>query len=200
MRGTRQLVLLGLMVVAVASFLRAASVERERHQLITNYEEAKQSLQQSEAERQHLNTELAGARQTIEGQAGDLQNVQGSLNEVQEQLDRTLNEMASLKKQHEETRQQNASLTLRMDQLKVEKQQLEAKLSSLKELKLAIRELKSKEHQQRWVAWRKRIDEHKKADQEKLASGNQGYVIRKGVSTVGTATRMHVHVLDPQAQ
>ncbi len=137
----------------------------------------------------------------MESQAGGRTSLQHDLNGLQDRLDKALVEIASLQKEHEGLRQQNTTLATQLSSVEAEKEALRAKLSSLKELKLAIRDVKSKMREERLAAWRQRIEAFREADQERLASGNRGYVVREGKPTLGTgSTRLRVHVLEPKSQ
>ena len=196
----RAMLLLVLAVIAIASGWRVAAVERQKQQLARAYAQAQQIAQQLEAEREHLNNELVKVRQTVESQAGDIDTLQQELQEVQTRFAHTMGEIASLKKAHAELRQQNASLTAQLDEVGAEKRQLEAKLSDLQALKLAIRDVKRKMWQERFAAWRAHAESQRQTDQLELASGNRGYVLRQGVPTLSTPLRLHVHVLEPESQ
>ena len=197
-RGRYILIVLG--VLLLASLWRTGSTERQKRRLADAYRQAQQQLQQLEAERAHLNGELVQAHQTIEEQAGNVSGLQQELKSLQERLDETTTGLASLQHEHEALRERNDSLTEQLSAVTDENQQLEAKLSSLKELKLAIRDVKHKMWNERWAAWRARIEALKAADQEQLAMGNHGYVVRNGISTLGSSEKLQVHVLQPQPQ
>ena len=187
-----RIILLGLLVLLIASLWRTVALERDKRRIATIYEEAKHSLAQLEEERDQLTTELTSARGTIDDQTGKLTSLQEELQGVQQRLDQTVTEFASLQREHEQLRQQNTSVM-------AEKQQLEAKLSSIHELKLAIRDLRYKMWQQRFAAMREWFQRPRTTDRV-LASGNRGYIVRDGLSTLGTTTRLHVRVLEPEPQ
>lgn len=194
------MLVIGLLVIVAGSLWRTVSVEQEKSRLADEYAKAQQLVNQLSQERAHLNQELAETRETVETQTGDIASLQQELKGVQDQLDRTLGEIASLQQEHAKLRNDNASLSTQLASLQLEKQQLEARLSSLKELRLAIRDVKRKMWVQRWASWRARIEAQKQADQQALASGNRGFVVRNGASTLGTSPQLHVHVLEPQSQ
>ncbi len=175
-------------------------VEREKHRLANEHAQAQQMVKQLEAEKTHLDQELAEARQIVEKQTGQMHGLHQQLQDSQASLGKAAEELASLQRQYDETLQHTAALTNQLHSVMTEKQQLEARLTSLKELRLAIREVKRKIWNERWAAWRARGQAKQEADQERLASGNRGYVVRKGVTTLGSTLRMHVHVLEPQSQ
>jgi len=195
-----RVILVVLAVLSVASLIWAFSVEYQKHRIAKAYEQARQEAQALATERVRLNQELGEARQTIEGQVGDITNLQHELKEVQSRLDETVVQLTSLQHNHNQLQERHASVVAQLSSLMAEKQQLEARLSSLKELKLAMRDVKRKIWRERFAAWRARSQALREADQERLASGNRGYVMRQGASTLGAGPRLHVHVLEPQSQ
>ncbi len=196
-RGRIVLVVLGILLAA--SLWRTTTAERERRQVAKTYEEAQQLVQQLTAEREQLSSELGEAKRTVEDQAGHLQGLQVELATVQERLRETGTQIASLQREHEQLTQRNTSLTAQLEQTASEKRQLEARLSSLKELRLAIREVKQKVWAERWASWRVRSQRQRELDQAQLASGNRGYVVKQGKTTLGASPRLLVHVLEPQS-
>ncbi len=192
-----RVIIAGLAIVAIVSLWRAVAVEREKHRIADAYVQAQQLVKQLDAERASLHHELEDAHQTIDTKTNDLTSLKQQYQDIQTRLEKTSGELTFLQQQHDALRQQNASLAS-------EKQQLEAKLSSLKELRLAIHDVKRKIWNERFAAWRARIETQKASDQERLASGNHGYVVREGASTLGSSessgTKLRVHVLEPQSQ
>ena len=197
-RSRAILVVLG--VATAVSLWRTAALERQKHRLSNAYTEAQGLVAQLTQERNHLNGEMAAARQTVETQAGELAGLRHELEEVQGRLEQTMADIASLQQEQEQLRQHNASLSMRLSAVSAEKAQLEQRLSSLSELKLAIRDVKRKIWQSRWAAFRARMDQLRRDDLDRLASGNRGYIIRDGKSTLSSAARLQVHVLEPQSQ
>ncbi|MBI3996643.1 MAG: hypothetical protein HY352_03195 [Candidatus Omnitrophica bacterium] len=181
-----------------ASLWRTVSVEQQKRRINEAYKHAQAEVQQLEEERARLNTELSSAKETVEGQAGNISSLEQELKTLQGRLDDTAVQLSTLQREHEQLRQHNASMSAQLESVTTEKQQLESKLSNLKELKLAIRNVKHKMWQQRLASWRAYIQQRKEVDQERLASGNRGYVMRNGTSTLGSTKRLQVHVLEPQ--
>ena len=190
-----------LAVAALASLWRTVTVERQKGEVTAAYQQAQQLAAQLSDERDHLSKELSEAQQTMEGQAGELGNLKQELTGLQERLDTTVTQLTSLQHEHQLLRQQNTSLDTQLTSVTLEKEQLAAKLSSLNELRLAIRDVKRKIRDERWAAWRAHIDAARQADRAELASGNRGYLVRNGVPTLKAGMpRMNVHVLEPQSQ
>ena len=205
-RMTRQgrVILAVLALAVVASLWRTVAVERQKREVAQSYEEAQRLVQELTAERDHLSGELLETRQTVEDQAGSLANLQQELASVQGQLNETVAQITSLQRDYAKLESRNSSLSEQLEAAVAEKAQLQAKLSSLKELRLAIRDVKHKLRAERWAAWgtwwRERAQRTRETDQARLASGNRGYVIKQGKSTLGASPRLHVHVLEPQPQ
>lgn len=195
-----RVILLVLAVLAIGSLWRAVSIEKEKRRIAEEYARAQHMIAELENDRTHLNSELASAKQTVEGQAADLSSMQNDLKQVQSRLDETVVELSSLQREHEQLREHDSSLVTQLSSVTEEKQQLEARLASLSELRVAIRDVKRRISEERWAAWREHIRQAKLADQERLASGNRGFVIRQGYPTLGAAPRLHVHVLEPESQ
>ena len=193
-----RLLMLGLLVIAGISLWRTVSVEHEKRELASGYEKAKQSLAELESERAELSNELVSARDTLNDKEENLQGLQQQLSEVQTRLDATVVDLASLQQDHERLREANASLTTQLSSVVTEKQQLEAKLSDIKQLRLAIRDVRQKINERRWAAWRERVDAQRQADAQALASGNRGYLVQGGQPTFAAGRKLQVQVLDPE--
>jgi len=189
-----------LLVASVTSLARLAWLERQKRVLVVRYEQAQATATQLSEERAALDAELAQARQTLQGQADELGGLRQELRGVQVQLDQTLVELAALQQERSRLREETTSLSDQLASVTAQQRALEAKLSSLSELKQAIREVKRKIWRERWAAWRQRIQERGWDDDERLASGNRGYVIQHGLPTLGgSSPRLHVRVLEPSA-
>ena len=194
-----RIILIVVAVIVVASLWRTLSLEGQKRRLATSYEQAQQVLTELQAERAQLSTELEGAKQTIEGQATDLSGLEEELARVKEQLDQNLSELTALQQSHEQLRAHDTSLATQLDSVMTEKAQLEATLSSLKELRLAIRDVHRKIWTERWAAWRARAEAQREEDLRELAAGNRGFLVREGLPTLGSGRRLHVNVLEPQS-
>jgi chromosome segregation ATPase len=191
----------GLAVLAAVTLWRTLAGEGERARITRANLQLTQTVQQLETERAKLQDELEGTRETIAAQTEDLTGLRQELETTQADLNQTVTALASLKRDFQDVQNETGVLAAQLAAVMTEKEQLEAKLSSVKELKLAIREIKRKAWEQRWAAWRVRLRAHRRVeDEDHLVWGNQGYVVRDGVSTLGAGSRMHVQVLEPQTQ
>lgn len=192
-------VLGGMVAIVVVSLWRAGSVEQQKQRIARDYEQAKTLLAQLEQEHTNLSGELSLASRTMTGQAVDISSLQQQLARVEDNLQQTVSDLAILRQEHRQLRQENASLTDQLASVSDERAKLQARLSSIKELRLAIRDVKQRMHDERWVAWRARAQTQREADERQLALGNRGYLVRDGESTTGSAARLRVHVREPQA-
>ena len=194
-----RIVLIIVAVIVIASLWRTLSLEGQKRRLATAYGEAQQTLDQLQAERAQLSAELSSAKETVEGQSEELSNLQNELMQVKDQLDRNIAELTSLQQDHEQLRQRDASLSAQLGSVLTEKAQLEAKLSSIKDLRLAIREVRRKIWSERWAEWRARAQAQREEDVRELAAGNRGFLVRDGLPTLGSLRPLHVNVLEPQS-
>jgi len=195
----RRFLLVGLLVALGVTGALALTATSEKRRLASAYANAQATLAQLEQERTQLDQELTAARQSVTTQSDSLTALEAELANLQASLQQAQHELSQLE-------QENMTLSEQLDTLTQENQALEAKLSSLKDLKLAIRAVKEKLRHERWQAWASywntRLEAQREQDQEQLAQGNRGFVVRHGVSTVGAAsmTKLQVRVLDPQPQ
>ena len=68
-------------------------------------------------------------------------------------------------------------------------------------LLLGIRFVQAGQHQQHRPRGGCLADDAQRAeDERRLAAGNRGYLVRDGVTTLRSATKLQVRVLDPQPQ
>lgn len=193
-----------LAVLSITSLWRAVSVEHDRRRLATAYTESQDTVKRLSEEREHLTDQMTSASHVIEEQVGSMASLQAELERTQDRFQVASAELAQLQQEYATLRDRDTSLTAQLDEAVNEQQQLEAKLSSLHDLRLALRDVKRKIWQQRWAAWRARLDALKVARSEEsdqvIAGGNRGYVVRDGRPTLGVRPTLHVHVLEPQSQ
>ena len=197
-------VLLGMAIIVALSVWRAVSVEMQQRGLEASYEQAKAVIAQLEQEQQALSDELSGTKESFLDETGELKSLQGrlqaKLQEVQAELDDTITDLVALQSEHEALQGEHASLNEELDFIATEKRELELRLTSLDELKHAIRDVRRQMRAEGQVARQAKIAALKREDEAQLAAGNSGYVVRRGRSTIGTGRRVQVHVLEPQFQ
>jgi chromosome segregation ATPase len=198
-RRGRYIVILLLVLMGLSSW-RTLTSERARHRIAGDFQQAQEVIAQLQEERSTLAAELGGARQTITSHEATITSLQQELQLVSTKLDDTAIQLAALRQDHEQLQQEHQTMAGDMQALETQKVALEQRLSSLKELRLAIRDVKHHLWLQRLASWQARINTQNELDHQQLAAGNRGYVIRKGQSTLGATTKLQVHVLEPESQ
>lgn len=199
-QGRGRIILIVLTIGLVISTLIATKAEHDKRQLGDSYTRAQAMLAELQQERESLTRELNQARQVVESQAADLSVLQNELSGLQVRLNDAEQEITRLQTEHLQLEASNTTLRDRLELTTEEKQALEARLSSIKELKSAIRTVKRKLRQERWESWMAHIQYRREEDQRELARGNRGFVVRDGTPTIGSASKLQVRVLEPQAQ
>ena len=193
-------ILVVMTIIVIASLWRTVSVEQSSQQVSKDYQELQARVEYLQTERGDLRESLLGSRRQSKGQANNLGTLQQELRGVQDELDEALREIASLNREYDRLQDENQSLTTRLSSVTEEKSELEGRFSSLTELKLAIREVKRKVWEDRWARWSAPWQErrHLRRHADNTMSGNGGYVVKQGKSTLGDSPTMHVRVLEPQ--
>ncbi|MBI2885419.1 MAG: hypothetical protein HYY15_04520 [Candidatus Omnitrophica bacterium] len=174
------------------SVLAAVKFARDRRQLASAYSQAQASLAE-------LNAQYAAAQAVAAGQAEQLTDLHVELARIHSELDALQSEVAVLHAANHSLQQQLALTTQ-------EKDALQAKFASIKELKLALRDVRAKMWRERWQGMLARFQQWRPAarlarhDDVDFGQGNRGFVVREGVPTLGSVTKLQVRVLEPQPQ
>lgn len=193
-----------LFVALVVSWMFTLGIERDRKRLAAANREAEAAVSALEEERVGLALELDQVRQNLEGKDSELQALRTELAGLQSQLADAQHEITRLHEENTLALDSHARMHEQFAAIFIEKQQLEARLSSIKELKLAIRSVKRRLHEERWQSYLAKIEARRAEDQRQLAQGNRGYVVRNGLSTLVAAptlgNKLQVRVLEPQTE
>lgn len=107
-------------------------------------------------------------------------------------IDKLSNDVLVLGQDNLKLKEESFNLKAQAQQLLQEKEKLEARLSSLKELKIAIREVKVKIHRENVEKLKARIKRLKELDEQKLAEGNQGFIIKEGKTLFKTSLNIEI--------
>ena len=197
---TRTVLIVLIGVVALASV--AIKGELDKRKLSQDYAKAQTTVRQLEDDWVRLNQELSEARQTVETQTADLSQLHTQFGEIQARLTQTEEEVSHLHAEYAKLQDTNTDLSDRLALATKERETLQAKLSSVHELRLALRDLRHTIWKQHWRAWLDHIQTQRQEAVTQLAKGNRGYVVHNGTSTFSAAasTRLQVRVLDPETQ
>lgn len=176
--------------LAVSAAL-AAKLTFDKRRLASAYTQARTEVAQ-------LSQEVVQARQTIDTKAGELATLEQELVRIQSLLKVADQDIIRLQQEQMALKEENQTLNERLAAAAAEQQALQARLASLKELRIAIRDVKARLRRERWEVWLARVQAQRAEDQQRLAKGNRGFVLRNGVPTIGSPTRLQVRVLEPQ--
>ncbi len=193
-----------LLASVVGSWVLTLKVERDRKQLTEKYAAAQAALTEAELARKQLSDEvwvnkklLAEQDEELTGLQAELSSLQTKLADAHQEINRLHTEQVALIDHHQ-------GLTERLAVVTQENQRLEAKLSSIKELKSAIRVVRARLQDEQHQARLAMIQHQRTEDQKRLAQGNRGFVVRNGTSTIVAerklGTKLQVRVLDPQTE
>ena len=203
-RSIGRILILVLIVAVVASWILTFKTERDKRRLAGALEQAQASVDALEQERLQLSGDLAQVSETLTGRDSQLESIQTELNGLKDQLHDAVQEIARLQTEQSGMYVRQASLTEQLDTANLDRDEMHAKLSSIKELKAAILTVKHHLREQRHQVWLAKAEAQRAEDQQRLAQGNRGFVVRDGSSTLAVAprlgTKLQVRVLEPQSE
>lgn len=195
--SAKPLVWWALIGALLVSTILALTGESSRRRALADYRNTAERLSEVEQERDHLNQELGSIRQSMAEQTGKLARLQAELTHAEQEASRLRLDYARLQ-------QSNAGLTTQLSDAVQAKAALEATLSSVKNLKQAIRELRSQHWHSFWAGHRQRrlarAHAQRALDEGQFAHGNRGLLVRNGLPTTGLRPTLQVRVLDPQTE
>ncbi len=199
-----RVVLVFLVAGVVVSWCLTLKIERDKRKLADAVKQAKANVADLEDERMRLSQQLDEAELAMQGQSAKMTEFETQLAKLQTRLVETEQEVGRLHVEQTMILSSNSSLLQQLSISKDEQQRLEAKLSSIKELKSAIRTVRRRMRDERWQAYLAKIESHREEDKRRLAQGNRGFVVRNGASTLvaepKVGTKLQVRVLEPQTQ
>ncbi len=192
-------VVLGILLIALAALSwRTLSLEGDKRRVNESYDRARRELSQLVQEQGLLESELSGVRTKARSADDEVRALRGELARLQQRLAESTAELTSLQEERASLQRENMGLAQQLELIRQEKQQLEGRLSSLKELRLAIHDVKEQMRDRRLASWKSRIEAQRARDQERLAVGNRGYLVREGKPTFAGGARLQVRVLAPE--
>ncbi len=195
----RNIIILLLLGLAVFGIVKYIILQREKYDLIESVKQMKVQLAQLENEKQGIKRSYEEEKTLhLAAQEKNVQ-LEGSLKSTQEQLDKITLDYQGLKEDVEKLNaevsavkaektflaEENDELQVKLSDVKNENESLIARLTSIPELKKAIRELKK---QMRNAGH----EIKKKIMSEKKIIGNQGFVIKQGQPTVSSKVKIEV--------
>ena len=196
-------------VVLIAQLLAAAligtfiyrwvrSLQQENRRLQAELEQRDGVITQLEQEERRLQGELEAANQRFSQTAEEVARLHQQATVLERDVQRLGQEVGQFQDSYAQLREEREELMQRALDLELERTYLARRLSSLSELKVAIREaIEARNHAQR-TQWYARAQALREADRQALANGNRGYLIRNGRPTTSSAT-MQIRVHEPEA-
>ena len=158
------------------------ALEDEKNSLETDLEREKELNNVLNQENTGLKGNLTLSQEKLAQLETDFQSSRKVIDELNGQFSLVKTENTALRDQIQE-------LELNINQAKVDKEQLQARLSSISELKKAIKELRQAARQVKKQT-RKRIEE-----KEKIILGNSGFLIKDGKPTLSGKIKIEVEPL-----
>ncbi len=162
-----------------------SALEAERQVILQDLDKEKQLSQQLIQESTVLKDNLKAREEKIAQLSTDVAYAQKIVEELNSQV-------SILKAENMAVRDQNDSLNVKLNQVSQEKETLALRLSSVAELKKAIRELKK---QMRKV--RSQIKFKEEVVSGKVLEGNRGFLVKDGKPTYPTRVKIEVKSLSP---
>ncbi len=195
----RNIIIISLLALAVFGIVKYIILQREKYDLVETVKQIKVQLVQLENEKQGIKRSYEEEKSLRLAAEGKNVQLEGTLKSTQAQLDKITLDYQSLKEDVEKLNaevsavkaekvflsEENDELQIKLNDTKKENESLIARLTSIPELKKAIRELKK---QMRHAGQ----EIKKKIKMERKILGNQGFVIKKGQPTVNSKVKIEV--------
>ncbi len=194
-----------VLVVVVVSGLVMTWMEKRR--IEKELRTTQQALDTSEELRQQVEVALDTKEREVAQLSEEKQKLSADLEQVRLNLARSDEDLAmakeklaaletynlNLAKDVAMLNQAKAALESQVAEITRERQRLEERLHSLAELRKAIREVKTEEHQ-------KKVEQLEAEDQKALEEGNRGYLVFQQQSTLGSRVKIQVLPATPVVQ
>ena len=200
-RNTRTILLtVGVASLALASAVVALwvrSLQWENRQLQAIVEQRNMVINQLAQEETQLKGDLATAQQHLADTASEVARLDQLAQGFGQQVAQLSGQVTQVQQSYDQVRQEREELLQRVLDLETERMLLMRRLSSIDELRLAIREAIETRKNERQAHWLSLVRTQQLADAQELANGNRGYMVRDGRPTMNTATVL-IRVHDPE--
>ena len=133
--------------------------------------------------------EITGLKDTLTQSKENLVQLETDFQASQKTIEELSSEFSLVKAENTALRDQIQGLELDISQAKVEKEQLQTRLSSIDALKKSIKELRQK------ARLAKKQVQQRIAAKEKIISGNSGFLVKNGKSTLSGTIKIEVEPL-----
>ena len=196
-----------LLGVSVISVILYVVTFRENQALVRSYSEVKnkadsleqenqnllQSIEKEKELQQRLSAENTGLQENLQSAQERLNQIASELASAQEHIDGLNAKMTALSTENVALKEENEKSHLLLAQVEVEREDYKTKLSSVAELKKAIKELK-RQARKVGVAIVRKVQEKKKALAKEYIQGNQGFLVRDGKVTSQAVGKIKIEI------
>ena len=154
-------------------------------------------INQLAQEETQLKGDLATAQQHLSDTATEVARLDQVAQGFGQQVAQLSGQVTQVQQSYDQVRQEREELLQRVLDLETERMLLLRRLSSIDDLRLAIREAIETRKSERQAHWLSLIRTQRMADMQESASGNRGYLVRDGRPTMNNATVL-IRVHDPE--
>jgi hypothetical protein len=173
-------------------------LEEQEQRLSLELGAANSRFAQTTQEVVRLDTQTRQLGSTLEGLTQELDRVQQSYAAAGNERDALIQRVLDLEQQKAYSERQRTLSESERAKLEQERSRLALRLSSLPELRLAIREAVKVRRQAQRAKRRLFIQQQREAERKALAAGNYGYLVREGIPTASRST-VWIRVHEPDA-
>ena len=173
-------------------------LQRQKEQLRQTLAERTSVITQLEATHQQLAQELDQTKAASSLTATEIGRLQHQRSQLETELGWLSQNLGELKQAYLRVRDERDALQNRVQVLEQQQAALEQRLTSIPELRKAIRQAaqaQAKQRREQRSQWLARLRD---ADQQALQHGNRGYVVRDGHPTLA-GSRLSIRVLPPES-
>ena len=200
-RNTRTIFLtVGAVVLTAAAAIAALwvrSLQWENRQLQAIVEQRNMVISQLAQEETQLKGDLVTAQQHLADTANEVARLDQVAQGFSQQVAQLSGDVNRVQQSYDQVRQEREELLQRVLDLETERMLLMRRLSSIDDLRLAIREAIETRKSERQAHWLSLIRAQRMTDAQELVNGNRGYLVRDGRPTMGNAT-VFIRVHDPE--
>lgn len=192
MKNLKVVLVVLLCVITIFSVFRYIAAQKEKKILLSNLKQIEQQVASLEKDKQTLQRTIEKEKELQKQLNEENKGLKENLKESEEKLTKYSNDFSQAQKTIDELNSQTVLLKDERDRMMIqfsevaqEKDKLKARVSSVTELKKAIRELKS---QMRGVTFEMK----KKAKTYTIIEGNRGFVVKNGIPTYAPKIKIKV--------
>ena len=185
-----ELLLIGLVIATLALWILI--LQRKNEQLLQALAERTVLISQLEARHQQLEEQVKQAGLEALDSAADIQRLQRHTARLEEDVEWLSQNLRDLKEAYARVQVERSILEQRQADLT-------QRLTSVAELRKAMRDAIQVGRRQRWEAWRQRLALLRETERLASQSGNRGYVMYQGRPTLTAGHHLAIHVHAPEA-